>query len=181
MAFLDFLPWWSQLLLFPVIALGLWMFLFNSKSSRFTKFVIEGGYLVFAIPLLVLTFLAVPLMLVGFYARTSGYNREFGIIFLVSLIGFSLIFEYYYIRRIIRQIEEREQMSIWNVFRREINPEIRRLRAKNKIETKEEAVSFFDEISVMNKERRELDQEQKEKVRRALLGEIDNEPSKQNQ
>ena len=181
MAFLDFIPWWGQLLLFPVIALGLWMFLFNSKSSKFTKFVIEGGYLVFAIPLLVLTFLAVPLMLVGFYARTTGYTKEFGIIFLVSLIGFSLIFEYYYLRRVIRQIEEREQMSIWNVFRREINPETRRQREKNRIETKEEAVSFFDEIGVMNKERRELDQEQKEKVRRALLGEIDNEPSKQNQ
>lgn len=181
MALLDLIPWWAQLLLFPVIALGLWMLLFNSKSSKFTKIVIEGGYLIFAIPLLVLTFLAVPLMLVGFYARTTGYTQEFGIIFIVSLIGFTLIFEYYYLRRMVRQIEEREQMSIWKVFRRELDPETRRKRAQNRIETKEEAVSFFDEIGVMNRQRRELDQEQKEKIRRALLGELDSEPSKQNQ
>ncbi len=162
-----------EIIAFPVVVLVLWQLLFNSKNSRFSKFVIEGGYLLLVIPIIVLTFLSVPLMAIAFWARSTDINAQFGLFFLGTFIGISLIVEYYYIKRMIKQLEEKEQMSFWQIIKRELNPDVRKERVKQKIETKEEAKSFFDEITEMNKERRELDREQKEKLRRALLGEFD--------
>ena len=44
---------------------------------------------------------------------------------------------------------------------------------EEKIENRDQAISFFDEISDMNKKRRELDEEEKNKLKKALLGDLD--------
>ncbi len=158
-----------QFLLFPIVVLGLWALLFNSKNTFFTKFFIEGGYLIFIIPLTVLTFLTVPMILVLFWASATGKN-EVSWALLGILVGISLIIEYFYIKRMIKQIEEKEQMPILDILRRELKRDTHKKRQKEKEQVKEEASSFYDELGELNRESRDRNREQKEKLSRALLG-----------
>ena len=64
-------------------------------------------------------------------------------------------------------------MSIIDVIKRNFDSEYRKSKKEEKIENRDQAISFFDEISDMNKKRRELDQEEKEKLKKALLGDLD--------
>lgn len=161
------------ILLFPIIAIGLWTLIFNSKNSYFTKIFVESGYLLVVIPLMVLTFLSVPAMMLMFWARATGQNREVTFAIVGLAIGMSIIVEYFYIKRLIRQVEEKEQLPIMQILRRELKRETHEDRRVKKEQTKDEAQDFFGEITVMNKKRRELDIEEKEKLRKALLGEIE--------
>ncbi|MCE7735974.1 MAG: hypothetical protein GPJ54_13920 [Candidatus Heimdallarchaeota archaeon] len=162
-----------QILLFPVIILVLWTLLFNSKSSRFTKFVVEGGYLVLVIPLMVLTFVLIPFMTVAFWLNTTESSKQIVQLFVFITIGIILIVEYYYIKRIVKQIEEKEQMTIWQVFKRELDPDVRNSRKKKLVERSEESQSYLDAIEKMNEEKRKMDMDKKERLKRALLNESD--------
>lgn len=163
-------PPWVQILLFPVLAMLIWTLLFNSKSSRFSKLLIEGGYLVFAIPLIVITFLSIPMMGIMFWAKEKPYAQQISLTFMALWIGATLIIEYYFIKSRIKRIEELEQMPIWDVIKRDFSKEYRETKKKNMELNKVEAVTFFDEITDLNRQKRELDREEKEKLRRALLG-----------
>ncbi|MEK9715392.1 MAG: hypothetical protein VW394_01385, partial [Candidatus Heimdallarchaeota archaeon] len=90
----------------------------------------------------------------------------------ISLI-IILIVEYFWVKRQVKLIEERENMSIIDVIKRNFDSEYRKSKKEEKIENRDQAISFFDEISDMNKKRRELDQEEKEKLKKALLGDLD--------
>ena len=166
---------WVIIIAFPIITLVLWQLLFNSKNSYFTKAVVEGGYMLLGIPLIILTFLSIPLMALLLWAQSQNIGSEITTALLVVLGLSTLIVEYYWIRRQIRMIEEREQMSIWAYLKRSTSKEYRENVAQEKKENKKQAESFFDEITDMNRKRRELDREEKEKLRRALLGELDSE------
>lgn len=166
---------WLQLIVFPVATLGIWTLLFNSQNTLFTKIFIEGGYLIFVVPLVILTFLSIPAMALIFWANSAGFGQEMTYSILAVSIGVTLIIEYFYIKRQIRIIEEREQMSFWKWIRREMDSETQQERSEKKVKTKDEAREFFDEISIMNKKKRDLDREQKEKLRKALLGEVNQE------
>ncbi|MCE7737213.1 MAG: hypothetical protein GPJ54_20160 [Candidatus Heimdallarchaeota archaeon] len=165
------IPTFVQILLFPVLILILWTLLFNSKSSRFTKFVVEGGYLVLVIPLMVLTFVLIPFLTVAFWLNTTDMSKQIVQLFLFVTIGIVIIVEYYYIKRIIKQIEEKEQMSIWQVFKRELDPEVRKQRKLKLTERSEESQSYLDAIEKMNEEKRKIDMDKKERLKRALLNE----------
>ena len=173
MVSLSDIPVEVQILLFPIIAIGLWTLIFNSKNSYFTKIFVESGYLFVVIPLMVLTFLSVPAMMLMFWARATGQNREVTFAIVGVAIGMSIIVEYFYIKRLIRQVEEKEQMGIFSIIKRELKRDTHEERRVKKEETKDEAQDFFSEITEMNKQRRELDIEEKEKLRKALLGEME--------
>lgn len=165
------IPTFVQILLFPVIILVLWTLLFNSKSSRFTKFIVEGGYLILVIPLTVLTFVLIPFLTVAFWLNTTDSSKQIVQLFVFITIGIVIIVEYYYIKRIVKQIEEKEQMSIWQVFKRELDPEIRKSRKQKLIDRSDESQSYLDAIEKMNAEKRKIDMDKKERLKRALLNE----------
>ena len=127
------------------------------------------------IPLIILTFLSIPMMALLFWANSQDIGKQVTTAMLIVL-GFTiLLVEYFWIKRQIKMIEEREQMSFWEYLKVSTSKEHRDAKEQKRKENKEEAASFFDEISDMNKKRRELDREEKEKLRRALLGELDSE------
>ena len=64
-------------------------------------------------------------------------------------------------------------MSIIDVIKRNFDGDYRKAKKEEKIENRDQAISFFDEISDMNKKRRELDEEEKNKLKKALLGDLD--------
>ena len=76
-------------------------------------------------------------------------------------------------KRQIKLIEERENMSIIDVIKRNFDGDYRKAKKEEKIENRDQAISFFDEISDMNKKRRELDEEEKNKLKKALLYDLD--------
>lgn len=165
------IPILVQILLFPVIILILWTLLFNSKSSRFTKFIVESGYLILVIPLTVLTFVLIPFLTVAFWLNTTDSSKQIVQLFVFITIGIVIIVEYYYIKRIVKQIEEKEQMSIWQVFKRELDPEIRKSRKQKLRDRSDESQSYLDAIEKMNAEKRKIDMDKKERLKRALLNE----------
>lgn len=164
-----------QMFLFPVIVLGLWHLIFNSSNSVMTKIFVEGGYMLLGIPLIIVTFLSIPMLALMFWAPSAGKDTEVTQALLIVLGALTILAEYFWIKRQVNAIEEREQMSIWQFIRRELSKETRDQRRKDREESTEQSASYFDEISEMNRKRRELDREEKEKLRRALLGELDSE------
>lgn len=165
------IPIFVQILLFPVIILILWTLLFNSKSSKFTKFMVEGGYLILVIPLMVLTFVLIPFLTVAFWLNTNESSKQIVQLFVFITIGIIIIVEYYYIKRIVKQIEEKEQMSIWQVFKRELDPEVKKARKQKLNERAEDSQTYLDAIEKMNAEKRKIDMDKKERLKRALLNE----------
>lgn len=125
------------------------------------------------IPLIVLTFLSIPMMALLFWAPSAGLDTEVTLALGAILGVLILLGEYYWIKRQINIIEEREQMTIWQYLKRQTSSEYRAAKREERIANKEEAADYFDEISEMNRKRRELDREEKEKLRRALLGDLD--------
>ncbi|MCY3414985.1 MAG: hypothetical protein INQ03_25265 [Candidatus Heimdallarchaeota archaeon] len=162
-----------QVLAFPVIVLVLWSLIFNSKNSRFTKFFIEGGYVFVVIPMMVLTFLTVPFFAVGFWLNSTDYSKEIVQLFIVIVIFATIIVEYYYGKKVISNIEEREQMPILQIIKRELDPEYRKQMKELRKERAEESGTYFDEITRMNERKRKLDLEKKEKLKKALLNEYE--------
>lgn len=162
-----------KILAFPVITLLLWTFLFNSKNSRFTKFVVEGGYVLFVIPIMVVTFLAIPLVAIGFWMNTTEMTQEIVQFFTGLVIVITIIVEYYYIKQVVKKIEEKEQMGIIDILKRELNPEYRKQRKVKQASRAEESDNYFSEISKMNDKKRMLELEKKEKLKRALLNEFE--------
>ena len=169
----DAIPTPIIILLFPVIVLVLWQLMFNSQNAVFTKAIVEGGFMLLGIPVMILTFISVPTMAILFWANTRGIGRDVvsGIL-IVSLI-IILIVEYFWVKRQIKIIEEKENMGIIDIIKRNFDSEYRKTKKTEKLENRDQAISFFDEISDMNKKRRELDQEEKEKLKKALLGDLD--------
>jgi len=125
------------------------------------------------IPLIVLTFLSIPMMALLFWAPSVGLDTEVTLALSAILGVLILLGEYYWIKRQINIIEEREQMTIWQYLKRQTSSEYREKKREERIANKEQAADYFDEISEMNRKRRELDREEKEKLRRALLGDLD--------
>lgn len=128
--------------------------------------------MVLGIPLMIITILSIPTIGVIFWANSQNLGREV-ILALLAIIG-TIIFvvEYFWIKKQVNEIERREQMSIWAYYKLQFSSEVRKAKADARKRNKDESVSYFDEIHVMNKKRRELDRVEKEKLRRALLGEI---------
>ncbi|MHA2501556.1 MAG: hypothetical protein ACXAE3_01605 [Candidatus Kariarchaeaceae archaeon] len=170
---LQLIPSWLSIFAFPVVTITIWHLLFNSNNATFTKVVVEGGYMLLAIPLMVVTILAIPSMGVIFWATSNELDREVVVALIAIIVTIIIIVEYFWIKRQVKAIEEREQMTIWEWLRLEVSAEVRQTRKTAKIANKEQAVTFFDEITGINRERRELDRIQKEKLRKALLGDID--------
>ncbi len=162
-----------QIIIFPIVTLLLWTLMFNSKNSRFTKFVVEGGYILFVIPIMTLTFLTIPFVAIAFWMNTTDVTDEIVKLYMAVVIIFIIIVEYYYIKRVIGQIEEKEQMSIWDVMKREMSSEHRENRKLTRDKRANESTTYFDEISKMNDEKRKIDLEKKEKLKRALLNEYE--------
>ncbi|MHA2089645.1 MAG: hypothetical protein ACW98K_02200 [Candidatus Kariarchaeaceae archaeon] len=165
----ETIPAYIQIILFPIIVLGLWTLIFYSRNSYFTKIFIEGGYLLVGIPLMVLTLLSIPMMMVIFWASATD-NNEVSFALLSILIGVSIIIEYAYLKRIIKQIEEKEELPILQILKRELRRDTHRVRKEKREVNKQEVTSFYDEITEMNIKASELDRQQKEKIRKALLG-----------
>ncbi|MEL0163981.1 hypothetical protein EB155_02610 [archaeon] len=169
----DAIPTEIVILLFPVIVLVLWQLMFNSQNAVFTKAIVEGGFMLLGIPVMILTFISIPTMAILFWANTQGYGRDAVTAILTISLIIILIVEYFWVKRQVKLIEERENMSIIDVIKRNFDSEYRKSKKEEKIENRDQAISFFDEISDMNKKRRELDQEEKEKLKKALLGDLD--------
>ncbi|MHA2501560.1 MAG: hypothetical protein ACXAE3_01625 [Candidatus Kariarchaeaceae archaeon] len=131
--------------------------------------------MILGIPLIVFTLLSIPTIALVFWAPSQGLAREVTIAVGAVMIVVTLIAEYYWIKRQINDIEEREGMSFWAYLRKEASSETRDKRRQDKIENKSKNQDYFSDITEMNRQRRELDRAEKEKLRRALLGEIDNE------
>ena len=127
------------------------------------------------IPLIILTFLSIPMMALLFWAPSAGVSREVTVALIGVFGGLTLLAEYFWIKKQVNGIEDRENMNIWQYLRREMSKDVREQRAMDRLENKEQSTNYFDEISEMNRKRRELDREEKEKLRRALLGELDTE------
>lgn len=128
--------------------------------------------MVLGIPIMIFTILSIPTIGVIFWANSQNLGREV-ILAMLGVIG-TIIFivEYVWIKKQVVALQEREQMSIWTYYKLQFSSEVRQAKADARLRNKTEAVSYFDEIQEMNKKRRELDRIEKEKLRRALLGEI---------
>jgi len=169
---LDIIPSWFVIFLFPIVTILLWHLLFNSSNVLFTKVIVEGGYMLMGIPIMIITILSIPTMGVIFWANSQDLGKEV-ILAVLAITGVVIIIvEYVWIKKQINSIEEREQMSIWSYYRLQLSPEVRKSKMEARKKNKDEAASYFDEIQIMNQKRRELDREEKEKLRRALLGEL---------
>lgn len=171
----ELIPTWLLLLAFPVVVLGIWHLLFNSTNPIITKILVEGGYMLLGIPILILTFLSIPMMALLFWAPSAGLDQEVTIGLGVVMLVLVILAEYFWIQRAIRQLEEREGMSVWEYLKKTASAEERAARKERKIKNKEQSEDYFDEITEMNRKKRELDREEKEKLRRALLGDVESE------
>ncbi len=173
--FIERLLEYTPVIVLPFIVLGVWAFLFYNGSPVFTQIVIQGFWLLLALPMLVMIGLSVVLLA---FALPLQNNPEvfdaFGQIIVVLFFGITFILEYIYISRLIAKIEEKEQMSIWAVIKRSFDADYRKSVKAKKQATLEENRSFFDQITDLNAKKREEEKAAKERLRTVLLKGEDN-------
>ncbi len=168
------LYYYLPVIVLPFIVILIWMVFFYNGSPFLTQMLIQLGYLFMAIPLIVAIFLSVPLLAFGLFIGTTDYAEEFTTGLVILFFVFTILIQYFYIRRIIRDLEEREKMPIWQIIKRELfDKEYRRQIREMKKRRVEETRDYFDTITVLNKEKREKDKLERERLRKVLMGEYD--------
>ncbi len=166
----NYLP----VIVLPFIVLLIWLLFFFNGSPLLTQLLTQLGLLFLAIPLIVIIFLSVPVLAFGLFLGTTQYIEEFAQIIIASFFVFTFIIQYFYIRRIIDQIEEKEKMPFLAVLKREFfDKEYRRQIQEKKKKRVEETRGYFDQITVLNKEKKEQEKMERERLRKVLMGEYD--------
>jgi hypothetical protein len=155
-------------ILLPVVLIGVWAILFFNGSPAFTQIMIQLSFIFIAIPILVAIFLTVPLIIFALALADTQYNEPFLYMIIVSMIVLTLLTQYFYIKRKVKELEEKENMTIMAIFRREMNSDYRKEQKRTKKETVEHSRGFFDEIAALNSEKRAKEKEDREKLRKVL-------------
>lgn len=158
----------APMFIMPIIVLAIWAVLFYNGSPFLTQIIINILYLFLGIPFIVLVFLSIPLIAFSMYFSTSQYLETFYSGMVIAFFVFTIIIQYFYIKKTIRIVEEREQMPILQVVKREFNSDYRKNRLNKRKQTVKENVDFFDKITEHNKEKRQKEREERERLRKAL-------------
>ncbi len=170
--------YYLPVIILPFIVILVWMVFFYNGSPFLTQMLIQLGYLFLAVPLIVAIFLSIPLLAFGLFIGTTEYAEAFTTTILVLFIVFTFLIQYFYVKKIITDIEEKEQMPILQIIKRDLfDKEYREKVRQRKMKRVEETRDYFDTITVLNKEKKEKEKLERDRLRKVLMGEYD----KQNQ
>lgn len=166
--------YYLPVIILPFIVILVWMVFFYNGSPFLTQMLIQLGYLFLAVPLIVLIFLSVPMLAFGLFVTTTEYAEAFSTALLVLFIVFTFLAQYFYVKKIIQELEEKEKMPILQIIRRELfDKEYKENIRQRKKKRVEETRDYFDTITVLNKEKKEKEKMERDRLRKVLMGEYD--------
>lgn len=166
--FLERLQGFLPVIVMPIVVIGIWALIFYNGNPVLTQIVIQMGYIFFAIPLIVGIFLSIPILMFTLALADTQWNNAFANFLFISFFVGTFITQYFYIKRKVGEIEEREALPIWQVIRREFDRDYRRQQKIQRQQTVTENKDFFSQITDLNKEKRQKEKEDREKLRRVL-------------
>ncbi|RMG28099.1 MAG: hypothetical protein D6732_19495 [Methanobacteriota archaeon] len=166
--------YYLPVIILPFIVILVWMVFFYNGSPFLTQMLIQLGYLFLAVPLIVAIFLSIPILAFGLFIGTTAYAEAFTTTILVLFIVFTFLIQYFYVKRIIRDLEEKEQMPILQIIKRDLfDKEYREQMRQRKKKRVEETRDYFDTITILNKEKKEKEKLERDRLRKVLMGEYD--------